>query len=148
MQLIQKIQIGLVLVVLGLLSLALPAPIKAACGGDCSVDVCESCDWYLIKGKWKYNCRPYYCTACNGSCQAISCGPGQYECNRTGGCCDVAVVDNCPCGTKPSGVCQSCEPEPPPPPPPPPCSPSCGSPLFIAKFIKKSDLLFAMEDLT
>ena len=132
MQLIQKIKIGLVLVVaFGLLTLALPTPTQAACGGDCSV-VCGCFKW----DRWGSCVREKCFTECGGNgCQQVGCGPGQYECNRAGGCCDVGPVDNCPCGTKPSGVCNSCEPEPPPPPPPcvvtswgewSVCSASCG----------------------
>ena len=131
MQLIRKIQIGLVLVVaFGLLILALPTQTEAGCGGDCSVVECGSktvC-WGTGRNKecWQ---EPKYCTECGGNgCAPVGCGPGQYECNRSGGCCNIGPVNNCPCGTKPSGVCQSCEPEPPPP-PPPPCVPSCSSPL-------------------
>ncbi len=112
MQLIQKIQIGLVLVVFIILSLALPTPTKAACGGDCSVVDCGCAE------RFRGRCvERRYCTQCGGNgCEVVGCGPGQYPCNRPGGCCNVGPV------TPP-------KPDPVEPPPPPPCSPSCGSPL-------------------
>lgn len=144
MRLIRKIQIGLVLVVgFGLFTLTLPTPIEAYCGGDCSVESI----WRCRPKKWGESCGWVYRTACSGSCRQVSCGPGQYECNRQGGCCDVGQVNNCECGTKPNGSCQSCEDEPAPPPapspspPPPSCTVSLSPPSMTISQSQSADLI-------
>ena len=104
MQIIRKIQIGLVLVAFSLLSLALPTPTQAAtgCKGDCTVQ--EKCK------NTRYGRVCWYVSACGGNgCEVTNCGPAKYACSR--GCCDVGPV----APPQPDPV------EPPPPPPPPPC---------------------------
>ena len=113
MQLIRTIQIGLLVAVFGLLSLALPAPADAACEGDCSVSTCRIC---FGSGRYR-TCEQVYCSSCSGRCEIRFCPPGTFPISGGNGCRDIGPVNNCPCGTKPSGVCNSCEPEPPPPPP-------------------------------
>ena len=101
MQIIRKIQIGLVLVAFSLLSLALPTPTQAAtgCKGDCTVQ--EKCK------NTRYGRVCWYVSACGGNgCEVTNCGPAKYACSR--GCCDVGPV-------------APPQPDPVEPPPPPPC---------------------------
>lgn len=107
MQLIRKIQIGFLLVILGLLSFTFATPVEAACGGSCSVGTCVRC---IGKGKYRI-CPTYYCASCSGSCQIVFCGPGEYQCNRPSGCCAIGPVAT----PKP-------DPVDPPAPTPPPCT--------------------------
>ena len=118
MQLKRTIKIVYILAVFVLFYLALPPTrVEAqACGGDCSVVKCDNQPRCRIIGRELY-CPVAYCSQCGGSgCERVGCPPGEFMAND--GCRPIGAVDNCPCGTKPSGVCNSCEEDLPPPEPP------------------------------
>ena len=55
---------------------------------------------------WICNDWPSYSCWCEDE-ETVECGPGYYACNNNENCCEVGPVE-CPCGTKPSGACESC----------------------------------------